>query len=67
MPDYLRDRHRPGSEDYGAYLYPHNDPEGWVDQRYLPEGLEKGDFYQPGPRGWEAWRVESTARDRSGQ
>ena len=67
VPDYLRDRHRPGSEDYGAYLYPHNYPEGWVDQRYLPEGLEKGDFYQPGPRGWEAWRVESTARDRSGQ
>ncbi len=65
VPDYLRDRHRPGSEDYGTYLYPHNYPGGWVDQRYLPDGLEKGDFYHPSPRGWEAWRVESTARDRA--
>lgn len=65
VPDCLRDRHRPGSEDYGTYLYPHNYPGGWVDQRYLPDGLEKGDFYHPSPRGWEAWRVESTARDRA--
>ena len=41
VPDYLRDRHRPGSEDYGTYLYPHNYPGGWVDQRYLPDGDRK--------------------------
>ncbi len=64
VPDYLRDRHRPGSEDYGAYKYPHNYPGAWVDQRYLPEGLEKGCFYHPSERGWEAFRVESTRRDR---
>ncbi len=64
VPDYLRDRHRPGSEDYGPYRYPHDDPRGWVDQRYLPEGLEKGCFYQPGERGWEAYRSEAVARDR---
>ena len=67
VPNHLRDRHRPGSEEYGAYLYPHNYPEGWVDQQYLPDGLERGSFYQPGPRGWEAWRIEATARDRSGE
>lgn len=65
VPSYLRDRHRPGSETYGAYLYPHDYSEGWVDQRYLPDGLEKGAFYTPSPRGWEAWRVESTLRDRN--
>ncbi|MCL1799316.1 MAG: replication-associated recombination protein A [Eggerthellaceae bacterium] len=64
VPDPLRDRHRPGSEGYGAYLYPHSYPAGWVDQRYLPEGLEKGCFYQPGERGWEAYRHEAAAKDR---
>ena len=64
VPNHLRDRHRPGSKEYGAYLYPHNYPAGWVEQRYLPEGLDRGAFYTPGPRGWEAWRIEATARDR---
>ena len=64
VPAYLRDRHRPGSENYGEYKYPHNYPGGWVDQRYLPEGLERGCFYHPSERGWEAYRTEATARDR---
>ncbi|MDO4502413.1 MAG: replication-associated recombination protein A [Coriobacteriia bacterium] len=67
VPDHLRDRHRPGSENYGDYLYPHNYPSGWVPQRYLPEGLERGCFYQPGTRGWEAYRTEYFARDRLDQ
>ena len=37
-----------------------------MEQRYLPEGLERGAFYHPSPRGWEAWRIEATARDRAG-
>ena len=65
VPDHLRDRHRPGSNDYGAYLYPHDYPGGWVDQRYLPEGLERGCFYRSSDRGWEAYRVDSIARDRA--
>ncbi len=63
VPNYLRDRHRPGSEEYGAYLYPHNYPGGWVEQRYLPEGLERGAFFTSSPRGWEAWRQEAIGRD----
>ena len=65
VPDYLRDRHRPGSENYGPYKYPHNFPGGWVEQRYLPEGLERGCFYHPSERGWEAYRIEATLRDRA--
>ena len=57
VPSYLRDRTRPGSEEYGNYLYPHNYPGGWIEQRYLPEGLERGAFFSPSPRGWEAWRI----------
>ena len=64
VPDYLRDRHRPGSENYGTYRYPHNYPGGWVDQRYLPDGLERGCFYQPSERGWEAYRTDAASRDR---
>ena len=58
VPNHLRDRHRPGSEDYGAYLYPHSYPGAWVDQQYLPDGLERGCFYRPNERGWEAYRTE---------
>jgi putative ATPase len=58
VPNHLRDRHRPGSEAYGPYLYPHSF-EGWVEQRYLPEGLERGAFFSAGKRGWEAERFDA--------
>ena len=65
VPSYLRDRHRPGSENYGRYLYPHDYPGHWVDQRYLPDGLERGCFYRPSESGWEHYRVEAVRRDRA--
>ena len=66
VPSHLRDRHRPGSDAYGTYRYPHDYPEGWVEQRYLPEGLERGAFWKPAGRGWEEWRFEISRRDRTG-
>ena len=66
VPSYLRDRHRPGSEEYGEYLYPHSQPSGYANQRYLPEGLERGCFYTPGERGWESYRVDAVIRDKTG-
>ncbi|MDR1015983.1 MAG: replication-associated recombination protein A [Coriobacteriales bacterium] len=65
VPDHLRDRHRPGSEDYGRYVYPHGDPRGYVDQQYLPDGLKRGQIYQAGERGWEAYRHEQRRRDQN--
>jgi putative ATPase len=65
VPDPLRDRHRPGSDSYGDYLYPHNYPGAWVDQQYLPDGVPHGAFYQPSERGWEAYRVDAIKRDRA--
>jgi putative ATPase len=62
VPDHLRDRHRPGSEAYGPYRYPHAFPDGWVDQRYLPDGLEEGAFYEAGEKGWEAERASARRR-----
>ena len=64
VPNHLRDRHRPGAENYGKYKYPHSYAAGWVEQQYLPDGLQKGCFYRPSPRGWEAYRAEAAARDR---
>jgi putative ATPase len=65
VPSNLRDRHRPGAENYVQYQYPHSDVSGWVDQQYLPDGLSRGAFYTPGQRGWEAYRSEATLRDRT--
>lgn len=64
VPSHLRDRHRPGSEEYGDYLYPHDSPAGYVQQQYLPDGLESGIFFTAGQRGWERYRIDSTLRDR---
>jgi len=36
-----------------GYRYPHDHPDGWVRQDYLPEGLEQRDFYTPTNRGIE--------------
>ncbi len=64
VPNHLRDRHRPGAQEYAAYKYPHAYPSGWVDQQYLPDGLKKGSFFQSSERGWEAYRSEAAVRDR---
>ena len=67
IPSYLRDRHRPGAETYGVYRYPHSDPSGVVDQRYLPEGLETGAFFSASQRGWEAARVRALLEIRNAE
>lgn len=59
VPNHLRDRHRPGSDQYGTYLYPHSYRNGWVEQQYLPSGLEDAHFYEPKERGWEAEQIAS--------
>ena len=56
VPNHLRDRHRPGADAYGPYHYPHDSPDAFVEQRYLPDGVERGAFFSASPRGWEAER-----------
>ena len=53
VPNHLRDRHRPGAEEYGPYRYPHDYPDALVEQEYLPEGLEGRRFFRSTGRGWE--------------
>ncbi len=64
VPQPLRDRHRPGADEYEPYLYPHEYPAGWVHQQYMPDELKGTHFYAPGERGWERWRLESVSKDR---
>ena len=44
-----------------GYNYPHDDPEGVVNQRYWPEGIEPRILYQPGSRGSESAIAERQA------
>ena len=55
-PIYIRDTHtllREEKASAAAYKYPHNYPSGWVQQRYLPQGV-KGGWYKPKRNGFEA-------------
>jgi putative ATPase len=38
----------------GGYLYPHNDPSGFVDQDYRPPEVSGRVYYRPSPHGAEA-------------
>ncbi|MBI5231131.1 MAG: replication-associated recombination protein A [Coriobacteriales bacterium] len=64
VPAHLRDRHRPGADKYPAYRYPHDFPDAWVKQEYLPDSLKDATFFEPGPRGWEAERASDLDRVR---
>ena len=61
VPVYLRDKAAPGGRK--AYKYPHDYPEGWVEQRYLPEGIEGG-WFKPRGHGYEQEIVERMERKR---
>ena len=57
VPVHLRDAHYQGAKSLGhgkGYAYPHDDPSGWVDQRYQPSELEGRRYYDPSEHGHEA-------------
>jgi putative ATPase len=45
----------PGKRE--EYKYPHDYPEGWVEQRYLPDGIEGG-WFRPKGHGYERKIIE---------
>jgi putative ATPase len=56
VPVHLRDAHYPGARSLGhgtGYDYPHDDPRGWVPQRYLPDEMGDAVYYEPSPHGFE--------------
>ncbi len=59
VPIHLRDpnRDKNHSGDGIGYRYPHDFPEHWVPQTYLPDNLSKERFWNPSVNGWEAART----------
>jgi len=56
VPPHLRDSSHPGVKKLGdgvGYRYPHDDPEGYIPQDYLPENLLGKTYYHPTSRGYE--------------
>ncbi|MEX2785412.1 replication-associated recombination protein A [Streptococcus sp. H49] len=54
VPRHLRDGHYAGSKELGnakGYLYPHNYPEKWVKQQYLPDKLQNKNYFVPNDTG----------------
>jgi putative ATPase len=56
IPMHLRDAHYEGAVKLGhgiEYKYPHDHPNSWVDQEYLPKELNNTKFYEPKEAGQE--------------
>jgi putative ATPase len=61
VPNHLRDktsnamqsRHDRRENPSDSYKYPHDYPGAWVDQQYLPEGMERPHWYEPKQVGYE--------------
>jgi putative ATPase len=53
----LREHYKQTIGEHDGYKYPHAYPEGWVEQRYLPEGIEGG-WFKPKGHGYEQTIIE---------
>lgn len=55
IPMHLRDAHYQGAAKLGhvGYLYPHDYPNGWVNQEYMPAELKDTVYYEPKESGEE--------------
>lgn len=50
IPDDLKDAHYKGAEKLGhgvGYKFPHDYPNDWVEQQYLPDNLVNRSYYLP--------------------
>jgi putative ATPase len=66
--DQYRQTMQESAGDHGAYKYPHDYPGGWVDQQYLPLGMEPPGWYQPKDIGYEQTikaRLDNLRREKN--
>jgi len=59
----LREHYKHTMGEHEGYKYPHAYPEGWVEQRYLPERVEGG-WFRPKGYGYERRIIELLERLR---
>ncbi len=67
VPMHLRDAHYRGAQMLGhgkGYLYPHDDPSGWVPQEHLPAEVAGERFYRASGHGSEASLIEQWRKRR---
>ncbi|MCP8967276.1 replication-associated recombination protein A [Ectobacillus ponti] len=65
IPDHLKDAHYSGAAKLGhgvGYKYPHDYPNGWVQQQYLPDELAGTCYYEPKEAGEEKYAAKVYAR-----
>jgi putative ATPase len=65
VPVHLRDTAYPGAKRLGhgeGYVYPHDFPGAFVAQQYMPEGVKRGPYYEPGEEGFEKEVARRMAR-----
>jgi putative ATPase len=68
VPVALKDSHYPGAKGLGhgkGYRYPHDDPNGVLEQQYPPDEAVGRDYYQPGRHGAERAVAERIGRIRA--
>ncbi len=56
VPPALRDTSYPGARGLGhgaGYRYPHDDPNGFVVQAYVPDNVKDRTYYEPSNAGYE--------------
>lgn len=66
VPLHLRTSPRNRSADHPTYKYPHEHPNHYVEQQYLPEELAGKQFYIPSEMGYEA-RVKEWLEELRGR
>lgn len=65
VPSHLRDAHYGGHTQLErgiGYRYPHDYPNHYVKQQYLPEEISGEHFYEPGDLGYEKYQKEYLKR-----
>jgi len=65
----LRQHYEQTMGEHEGYKYPHAYPEGWVNQRYLPEGID-AEWFKPKGHGYEKKiieRLEQMKRQTEGE
>ncbi len=68
VPMHLRDGSYKGAQSLGhgvGYQYPHDAPDGWLPQQYLPDEFVGQRFYEPARRGAEDALVQQWRSRRS--
>ncbi len=70
VPVHLRDAHYQGAASLGhgkGYMYPHDDPSGWVPQQYRPDEVAGNVYWEPSEHGRERDLRPATPTEQSSE